>query len=216
MNNFFSYDNGFFRVVNKIVDCFWASILWMVFCLPIVTAGTATTALYYTVHKSLRGNRGYVWRSFWYSFRTNFKQTTKIWLMMLVMFAFLFADHRIMRMFIEQGSKLGILYYFFLFLMLFWAVWCVYIFTYSARFENGLKQTMKNAGLIALLNLPWSFVVLAILLVGMLVAWLSPISIVFVPSAGMWLYDMFLENIFRKYMSPEDLEKEQALDFGNR
>lgn len=119
-------------------------------------------------------------------------------------------------MFAEQGSKLGILYYFFLFLMLFWAVWCVYIFTYSARFENGLKQTMKNAGLIALLNLPWSFVVLAILLVGMLVAWLSPISIVFVPSAGMWLYDMFLENIFRKYMSPEDLEKEQALDFGNR
>ena len=64
MNNIFNYDNGFFRVVNKIVDGFWASILWFIFSLPVVTFGASTTAFYYTVHKSLRGNRGYVWRSF--------------------------------------------------------------------------------------------------------------------------------------------------------
>lgn len=52
MNNIFSYDNGFFRVVNKIVDGFWASILWFVFSLPVVTAGASATAFYYTVHKS--------------------------------------------------------------------------------------------------------------------------------------------------------------------
>lgn len=216
MNNIFNYDNGFFRVVNKIVDGFWASILWLVFSLPIVTCGAATTAFYYTVHKSLRGNRGYVWRSFWSSFRSNFKQTTKIWLILLVIFAFLFADHRIMFAFLEQGSRLGVLYYFFYFLMFFWAVWCVYIFAYSARFENGLKETMKNAGIIALLNLPWSVVVLVLLLAGSLLVWLSPISVTFMPAVLVYLYDMFLEKIFRKYMTEEDLKKEEELDYGNR
>lgn len=215
MNNIFNYDNAFFRVVNKIVDGFWASILWVVFSLPIVTFGASTTAFYYTVHKSLRGNRGYIWRCFWSSFRSNFKQTTKIWLMLLVLFAFLFADHRIMYMLLEQGSKLGMLYYFFHFLMFFWAVWCVYIFTYSARFENGIKDTMKNAGIIALLNLPWSIVVLVLLLAGGLLIYLSPIAITFVPALVLYLYDMFLEKIFRKYMSEEDLKKEEELDWGN-
>lgn len=215
MNHLFSYDNGFFRAVNKIVDGFWASILWFVFCLPIVTAGASTTAFYYTVHKSLRGNRGYIWRSFWSSFKSNFKQTTKIWLVLLVIFAFLYADNRIMFAYLERGSQFGVFYYFFYILMVFWAVWSVYIFAYSARFENGLKNTMKNAGIIALINLPWSVLVLILLAAGMLLVYLSPITVTFVPAVVMCLYDMFLEKIFRKYMSEEDLKKEEALDWGN-
>lgn len=215
MNNIFNYDNGFFRVVNKIVDGFQASILWVIFSLPVVTFGAATTAFYYTVHKSLRGNRGYIWRSFWGAFKSNFKQTTKIWLILLIMFAFLFVDHRIMFAFLEQGSKLGVLYYFFYFLMFFEAVWCVYIFAYSARFENRLKDTMKNAGIIALLHLPWSVVVLVLLIAGSLLVYISPISITFIPAVVMYLYDMFLEKIFRKYMTEEDLKKEEELDWGN-
>ena len=99
--------------------------------------------------------------------------------------------------------------------MFFWAVWCVYIFAYSARFENGLKQTMKNAGIIALLNLPWSVVVLVLLLAGSLLVWLSPVSITFMPAVLTYLYDMFLEKIFRKYMTEEDLKREEELDYGN-
>lgn len=116
---------------------------------------------------------------------------------------------------LKQGSRLGMLYYVFFILMLFWAVWSVYIFAYSARFENGLKNTIKNAGIIALLNLPWSVVVLVLLLAGMLLIYLSPITVTFVPTVVMCLYDMFLEKIFRKYMSEEDLKKEEELDWGN-
>ena len=213
MNNIFNYDNGFFRAVNKIVDGFWASILWLVFSLPIVTLGASTTAFYYTVHKSLRGNRGYIWQSFWSAFKSNFKQTTKIWLILLAVFTFLFADQQITRQFLEQGSKLGMLYYFFLFLLLYWAVWCVYIFSYSARFENSLKHTMKNAAIISLLNLPWSILVLVLLLAGMLLIYVSPIAVTFIPAGVMCLYDMFLERIYRKYMTEDDLKKEQELDW---
>ena len=74
---------------------------------------------------------------------------------------------------------------------------------------------MKNAGIIALLNLPWSIVALVLLLAGMLLIYLSPIAITFIPAVVMYLYDMFLEKIFRKYMTEEDLKKEEALDWGD-
>ena len=215
MNNIFNYDNGFFRAVNKMVDGLWASVLWLLFSIPIITFGAPTTAFYYTVHKSLRGNRGYIWRCFWNSFKSNFKQTTKIWLLLMVIFAFLFADSRIMYAYAQQGSKVGMLFYFFLILMVFQTVWGVYIFTYSARFENGLKDTMKNAGIIAMLNLPWSLLVLVLLVAGALIIFISPIAVTFIPTIVMCLYDMFLEKIYRKYMTKEDLEKEEAFDLGN-
>lgn len=215
MNNIFNYDNGFFRAVNKMVDGLWASVLWLLFSIPIITFGASTTAFYYTVHKSLRGNRGYIWRCFWNSFKSNFKQTTKIWLLMMVIFAFLFADSRIMYAYAQQGSKVGMLFYFFLILMVFQTVWGVYIFTYSARFENGLKDTMKNAGIIAMLNLPWSLLALVLLVAGALIIFISPIAVTFIPTIVMCLYDMFLEKIYRKYMTKEDLEKEEAFDLGN-
>lgn len=213
MNQIFNYDNGFFRVINKIVDAFYASVLWILFSLPIVTFGASTTAFYYTVHKSLCGNRGYIWRSFWSSFKSNFKQTTKIWLVLAVVFAFLFADSRIMLTFLEQESKLGSLYYFFYFAMFLWAVWTVYIFAYSARFENTMKATMKNAAIMAVLHLPWSLLVLVLLLAGGVVVYLSPVMITIVPSGVAVLYDMILEKIFRKYMSEEDLKKEEELNW---
>ena len=74
---------------------------------------------------------------------------------------------------------------------------------------------MKNAGIIALLHLPWSVVVLVLMIAGSLLVYISPISITFVPSVVMYLYDMFLEKIFRKYMTEEDLKKEEELDWGN-
>ena len=60
MGNLFNYDNKFFEIINKIVDCFFAGTLWILFSIPVITFGASTTAFYYTVHKSLRGNRGYI------------------------------------------------------------------------------------------------------------------------------------------------------------
>lgn len=216
MNNIFNYDNKFFRTVNKITDGFYASILWLVFSIPIITFGASTTAFYYTVHKSLRGNRGYVWNSFWGAFKSNFKQATKIWLVLLVLFVFLFADNQITFEFLKQGSSLGMLYYFFYLMMFFEAVWAVYIFAYSARFENGWKATMKNAAIIAVVNLPWSFLVLVLLIGASLVIYVSPFMITLMPAAVACIFDKFLEKIFRKYMTEEDLAREQELDWGNR
>ena len=74
---------------------------------------------------------------------------------------------------------------------------------------------VQTCALPILLHLPWSVVVLVLMIAGSLLVYISPISITFVPAVVMYLYDMFLEKIFRKYMTEEDLKKEEELDWGN-
>ena len=65
------------------------SILWVLCCLPIVTIGAASTALYYTVVKVLRRNTGSMFSSYFSAFRNNFSQSLHINMVFLTYFALL-------------------------------------------------------------------------------------------------------------------------------
>lgn len=70
------------RALSKLFDIGWLSLIYVVFCVPLVTIGAATTSLYYVSAKVLRKDRGYVWSEFWHSFKLNFKPATLIWLIL--------------------------------------------------------------------------------------------------------------------------------------
>ena len=70
MGDFFNVDNKFFQGLGKIIDVICLSAFLVFLCIPIVTAGAATTALYYTVNKVIRNNRSYIGREFWHAFKT--------------------------------------------------------------------------------------------------------------------------------------------------
>ncbi|MGN0416231.1 MAG: YesL family protein [Agathobacter sp.] len=207
-----NWDNPFFNGLGKLVDCAWLSILWFLCCIPIVTIGASTTALYYTVHKSIRGNRGYTTRNFFGAFKDNFKPATLSWLAVLVVWLVLVADIMITRQVLMKGSNMGMFFYFFLIVMLFAIGWACYVFPYIARFSNTVKATLKNGILLELRHLPWSLLLIVILAAGAFLAWIIPIFMFFVPSVVSLLFDLILERIFRRYMSPEDLERELEND----
>ena len=58
---------------------FLLSCLWYLCCLPVVTAGAATTALYYVTLKMARGQEGQLIPAFFHSFKQNLKQATALW-----------------------------------------------------------------------------------------------------------------------------------------
>ncbi|MCM1283396.1 MAG: YesL family protein [Muribaculaceae bacterium] len=208
----FDYDNIVFRMLNKLVDCVCVSFVWVLCCLPVVTLGAASSALYYTVHKSIRGGRGYVLRSFFKAFRDNFKQATLCWLVILLIQIVFLLDAILMRQQLMAGNSIGLLLYFFLVAILFVTGWCCVLFPYIARFANTVKQTLKNAVLIELRHLPWSLLLLLILLAVLFLTWLIPPLIFLLPAFMFLLYDVILERIFRQYMSKEDLEREMELE----
>ena len=94
-------------VVSALIDMIWAGLLWLVCSLPVLTLGAATTALYYTVVKCVRHDRGRVSRCFFSAFRANFRQATLLWLLLAGYVLVGLGDiYALGLMGVEQGSAL--------------------------------------------------------------------------------------------------------------
>lgn len=76
---FFDFEGGFTRLTGKIFDLLLLSLLWVIGCLPVITIGTSTAALYRAVVKSVKQNDGYGWKVFLRAYRENFKKTVLMW-----------------------------------------------------------------------------------------------------------------------------------------
>lgn len=90
---FFSYDSKFGQLLDKFFNSCYLNLLWIICSLPIVTIGASTTALYYVTLKIARGGEETsVARMFFRSFRENFRQSTVLWLILLVVGLLLAGD----------------------------------------------------------------------------------------------------------------------------
>ena len=84
MREIFSSDSKLMKVLGKLFDIGYLSIVFIVFSLPVITIGASLTALYYTTVKVIRRDRGYVFQEFFRSFRLNFLNATVLWLIQLL------------------------------------------------------------------------------------------------------------------------------------
>lgn len=212
-----TYDNIVSTTILRIVDTIVLSVLWMVCSLPIVTIGASSTAFYYAFHKSVRNRRGYAWQSFFHSFKSNFKQTLKVWLLMLFLYLFLAFDYIILQAMLEENSSAGALSNIILCIIMLVTLWSLYLFPYIARFENSTKTILRNCMLMALMNLPASALILGTFMVAVAVfiacfTTISPLFISCIPAVYIVVANQILERVFRKYLSPEDLEKLQQIE----
>lgn len=145
MTDLFNADGPVLQFVNKIVYSVYLNILWFLCCIPVITVGASTTALFYVTLKISKNEEGNITKAFFRSFRENFRQGTLIWLILLALGIILGVD--------------GYVLYHMRFENLFWtlctAVFCVaaiayaivlmYIFPLLARFDNTTGAMFKNA-----------------------------------------------------------------------
>lgn len=148
MDKFFNSDNVVMRTLSKIFDIGWLTLIYLVFCIPIVTVGAATTSLYYVSAKVLRHNRSYVWREFWHSFKTNFLQSTIAWVVTAIIVVLLWLNMNIVAE--TGGEKGGYLigaYYALLFII------CVSAVTFTQLF-HALEQILADSAFEFILRVP--------------------------------------------------------------
>ena len=74
MKSIFNYDNLFFRVTGTLWDLIVLNLLWVMCCLPVITAGASTLALYTMINEMQEGTDGYLYRGFFKAFRKNLKK----------------------------------------------------------------------------------------------------------------------------------------------
>lgn len=208
MGNLFNLNNPFWRFMGKLVDIFVLNILWIVCCIPIVTIGPATTAVYYVCMKLARDEEGYTVRDFFKSFRQNLRQGMIIGIIMTVLAVILYLDYRFY-LALRVGPKGILLGLFFVTLMLYTFEFS-YVFALLARFENTVKNTMKNALIMSLRHMPKTIVmVFLILLLTLASIGVLPLLMLGFPFSA-FLCSYFLVGIFDQYI-PKEEDETQAL-----
>lgn len=205
MDKLFNSDNAVMRVLSKIFDIGWLSLIYVVFCVPIVTFGAATTSLYYVSAKVLRHNRSYVWREFWSSFKTNFKQSTIVWIIMALLYLLLYWNIQITGITDEASNYGGYLAGAYLALMLIIACIGSYVFPLISRFSTKTSQILRLSLYCAFRHFLHTILLLAILLAaafGLFTAVWTGIIILFlvVPGLAGFLYTFPMEHVMKKYM----------------
>ena len=83
MTGLFNVDGPVLQFVNKIVYSVYLNILWFLCCIPVITVGASTTALFYVTLKISKNEEGNITKAFFRSFRQNFRQGTLIWLIQI-------------------------------------------------------------------------------------------------------------------------------------
>lgn len=78
-------DNLFFKMIYTISDIAVLSILWIVGCLPIITIGTSTTALFYVAGKKVAEKDSKLVFDFFKSYKENFLQSILITIFLAIM-----------------------------------------------------------------------------------------------------------------------------------
>ena len=153
MSKLFRMDSPLMRFLTKIADLMVLNILFCVTSIPLITIGASWTALYSVTLKMVRDEEGSVSRSYFRSFRQNFRQATLLWLGVLVVLALLVLDIRVLNG-MAEGTAPGLLRVGVEILALLGIMVLQYLFPSLARFEASLADTLKNACMMALAHLP--------------------------------------------------------------
>ncbi|MCD8068175.1 MAG: YesL family protein, partial [Lachnospiraceae bacterium] len=85
MGGIFNLDSKFMRALSKLADLMWVNILTLVCCIPIFTIGASFTAMHTVVYKLYKNEEGYITREFFKAFKSNFRQSTLMWLIYLIL-----------------------------------------------------------------------------------------------------------------------------------
>lgn len=190
-------DSLIFRIGNKVFDVIAVSLLWFVCCIPVITAGASTTALYDTVFKNIRQNRGYCYKGFFKCFKENFKNTVPASIIFAILTVVSMWD---ISLALSGGSVISGYQITFFILWILAMTWAIWTFALTARFENNWKNTLKNGLLMFFAHLPVTLGMAVIFALSAMLVWDIPVLIVVLPVGGMLLNSFMLEKVFKRYI----------------
>lgn len=184
------------EVLSGLIDLIVAGLLWLVCSLPVITIGASTTALYYAVNKCVRHNRGRLTPTFFSGFRRNFRQATLIWLLMLAYVLVGLLDAYAFRLMgFGAGTVPYVLSFLFFLPPLLLFPW---VFAFVSRFQNTVSGILKYCCWLALRHLKETLILAVELLLLLLIAWLLPALIPFLPSSFCMMMSLSTEPVFRQ------------------
>ena len=198
----FSPDSDLMIVMTWITDCIFLSIFWLLGCVPLVTVGASTAALYDATYRAFRRKHRNSWRRFWQVWLRNWKSGIVPGLFVVAaMCGMGWAMIRLWNGAVLENAWLGFAFGAVVGAVVLGALSVV--LPMVSRFENKAPVLIGNALRLALANLPRTFL-LGILQAGtVFVCVYLVIPLAFLPAVMALLSSLLIEPMFKPYL-PED------------
>ena len=160
MGAVFHSNNRFIDFFSNVANLIILNLLWILCCIPIVTIVPSTAAMYYVTLKMVKKEDPYIIRSFFRSFRDNFKQGVVLSVIFLVLAGVLYADIKILQKFSSEFHQVLLTVSYVVCALGF--ITMAYVCPLLSYFQNTVAATLKNAVILALTH-PLKTVILLIM-----------------------------------------------------
>jgi uncharacterized membrane protein YesL len=204
MRELFHFDGPLQNFGRLIADVIILSFMWLLFSLPIITIGAATSALYFTTTRRIADREGYITRDFWLSFKKVFKKSTILWLGILALSVGTFLNIRAVNLgyYTESSFALPVN----IGLLILVAMMSVYIFPVAARFDMNIKTTLKTCFYMAFRHILTTASCMALMAFIVLTVSVMPLFIFFAMGLYVWLSSYLIMLVFQKYRPDMDID----------
>lgn len=150
----FNPDSRIMIFLSRVADLVILNILWLVCCIPVVTIGASTTAMYHVIRHWQKDSVSSIMRDFFQSFKEDFKQATPVYLILLIPTVAVVMNA--MLIFNPENSAAVPSY-----LLVIWLISALillfissFVYPVMAFFADSIFKTLRNAMVLALANLP--------------------------------------------------------------
>lgn len=207
----FKFDSPLMMFLGKIADLMILSVLWVLCCIPVVTIGPATAALYSVTLKMVRQKNQGIVKPFFHAFKDNLKQGIPLTIIFLLGAVILSLDYSFAQT--KSGTFGNILLGIYVFLCVLYLMITGYTFPLIAQFRNTLRQTLKNALLFSISHIKTTLLLLAVQILP-LVAMVVSIEVfvkagilflLLYPGATAYICSISLNKVFRPFMGETEL-----------
>ena len=203
-------DNIIVRALSKICDMVCLNILWLICSIPIITIGASTAALYTVMLKMVKNEEGYIFRGFFKAFKSNFKQSTIMWIVILLLGIVCWIDYRVAGVMPGMGGS--IMRIIFLLLGFILLSVTIYIFPLTARYENTIRNTVRNALNLTVGKLPYTLLMVVVTVGSVIISLWNSMTLMFaIPlwfiigvSLIAWINSYILRRVFMIFDSVEN------------
>ena len=150
-------DSLFGQIMTRCGILVAANLMFILFSVPVVTAGPALCALYHVMLSVLRGRWDLnPFREFWKGFKNNFKQALVCHLVFMAIAVLGYLDYRFLKGIAAGGETgtdfAGVMKYGVMTVLIIAGIIMIYLYPVMAAFEDTLPHLVRNAVFFAMKN----------------------------------------------------------------
>ena len=215
----FNPDSPLMSFLTRLADLVILNLLWLVCCVPVVTIGASTTAMYHVLRHLQDGGVTSITRDFFQSFKSDFKQATLVYLVLLIPTVAV-----VMNAWILSGQSSDVVPVYVR------AVWMVsvllltfvvsFVYPVMAYFDDTVWKTLRTAAVLAVAKLPRTILISILNLLPIIVMFVS--FAFFLQSSIFWLLIggsltgylnmLILKPVFKKLIPESDADASEAAE----